>query len=155
MAADPPERPVIPEGAKLEKLWDKGTFTEGPAYGPGGLVYFTDIGNAIMKFDPATGKTTAFRQPSGRANGLDFDPQGRLVALAAFIAALLFSALLLLRLSNANTSVGLVFQPTPAPPPITIDNAHQLAQSAVLGYGYATDVAWSPANDRLRLRTGG
>jgi gluconolactonase len=33
-----------------------------------------------MKFDPATMKTTVYRQPSGRANGLDFDPQGRLVA---------------------------------------------------------------------------
>src|SRR5262249_10604964 len=76
-AADPP---IVPEGAKLEKLWDKGEFTEGPAHGPGGCIYFTDIGNAIMKYDPATGKTTVYREPSGRANGLDFDPQGRLVA---------------------------------------------------------------------------
>jgi gluconolactonase len=33
-----------------------------------------------MRYSPATGKTTVFREPSGRANGLDFDPQGRLVA---------------------------------------------------------------------------
>jgi gluconolactonase len=33
-----------------------------------------------MKFDPATGKTTVFREPSGRANGLIFDPKGRLIA---------------------------------------------------------------------------
>src|SRR5581483_6223782 len=71
---------LVPPGAKLEKLWGEGSFTEGPAYGPGGYVYFSDIGNRIMKFDPATGKTTVYREPSGRANGLDFDPRGRLVA---------------------------------------------------------------------------
>jgi gluconolactonase len=72
--------PIIPAAAKLEKLWSDGSFTEGPAYGPGGCVYFSDIGNRIMKFDPAPGKTTVYREPSGRANGLDFDPRGRLVA---------------------------------------------------------------------------
>src|SRR5262245_15210144 len=72
--------PIVPEGAKLEKLWGDGEFTEGPAYGPDGCVYFSDIGNRIMRFDPRTMKTTVYREPSGRANGLDFDPQGRLVA---------------------------------------------------------------------------
>ncbi|MCZ2344150.1 MAG: SMP-30/gluconolactonase/LRE family protein [Bacteroidales bacterium] len=67
-------------GAKLEKLWDKGEFTEGPTPGPDGCVYFSDIGNRIMKYDPKTGKTTAFRDPSGRSNGLKFDKQGRLIA---------------------------------------------------------------------------
>jgi gluconolactonase len=71
---------IVPDGAKLEKLWGEGEFTEGPAYGPGGYVYFSDIGDRIMRFEPATGKTTEYRNPSGRANGLDFDPQGRLVA---------------------------------------------------------------------------
>jgi gluconolactonase len=33
-----------------------------------------------MKFEPKTGKTTAFRDPSGRSNGLKFDTTGRLVA---------------------------------------------------------------------------
>jgi gluconolactonase len=71
---------VVPASAKLEKLWGEGEFTEGPAYGPDGCVYFTDIGNRILKFDPRTGKTSEYRKPSGRANGLDFDPEGRLVA---------------------------------------------------------------------------
>jgi gluconolactonase len=74
------ETPIIPPGARLEKVWGEGEFTEGPAYGPDGGVYFTDIGNRIMRFDPATGRTTVYRDPSGRANGLDFDPKGRLVA---------------------------------------------------------------------------
>jgi gluconolactonase len=71
---------IVPKDAKLEKLWSEGAFTEGPAYGPDHCVYFSDIGNRIMKFDPATGKTTEYRNPSGRANGLDFDAKGRLVA---------------------------------------------------------------------------
>jgi gluconolactonase len=71
---------IIPPGAKVEKVWGEGEFTEGPAYGPGGCVYFSDIGDRIMRYDPATGKTSEYRNPSGRANGLDFDPQGRLVA---------------------------------------------------------------------------
>ena len=45
-----------------------------------GAILFSDIGDRIMKFDPATGKTTVFREPSGRANGLIFDPKGRLIA---------------------------------------------------------------------------
>src|SRR5262245_32522620 len=77
-AAD--EKPLLPPGAKVEKVWGEGSFTEGPALGPAGVIYFTDIGNAIMRYDPATGKTTTFRNPSGRANGLDFDAKGRLVA---------------------------------------------------------------------------
>jgi len=89
LSGEPPSPPpLIPPDAKLEKVWGDGNFTEGPAYGPGGCVYFSDIGitpdasagNRIMKYDPATGKTTEYRKPSGRANGLDFDPQGRLVA---------------------------------------------------------------------------
>ena len=71
---------IVPDGAKLEKLWSEGSFTEGPAFGPDGRIYFSDIGNRIMAYDPATGQTRVYREPSGRANGLDFDPQGRLVA---------------------------------------------------------------------------
>jgi gluconolactonase len=74
------DQPLIPKGAKWEKLWGEGEFTEGPAYGPDACVYFSDIGNRIMKYDPATGKTTEYRNPSGRANGLDFDKEGRLLA---------------------------------------------------------------------------
>ncbi len=71
---------IVPDGAKLEQVWTGGSFTEGPAYGPDHYVYFSDIGNRIMRYDPASGQTAVYREPSGRANGLDFDPQGRLVA---------------------------------------------------------------------------
>ena len=77
--ADVP-KPFTAPGAQLEKLWGDGEFTEGPTPGPGGAVYFSDIGNRIMKFDANTGKTTTFRDPSGRSNGLKLDRQGRLIA---------------------------------------------------------------------------
>ena len=55
-------------------------FTEGPAWHPSGNVYFTDIeNNRIMRRDPS-GKVHVYRTPSGRANGLMFDGQGRLHA---------------------------------------------------------------------------
>jgi gluconolactonase len=73
------EPSFVAPGAKLEKLWSEGEFTEGPAEGLDGCIYFSDIGNRIMKFDPATGKTTEYRNPSGRSNGMKFDTQGRLV----------------------------------------------------------------------------
>src|SRR5262245_21994438 len=74
------EKSFVAPGAKIEQLWSEGEFTEGPAEGPDGCIYFSNIGNRIMKFDPKTNKTVAFRDPSGRSNGLKFDATGRLVA---------------------------------------------------------------------------
>lgn len=68
-----------PVFGKLEKLWSEGEFTEGPCLAPDGTIYFSDIGNRIMKFDPTAMKTTSFRDPSGRSNGMKFDKDGRLI----------------------------------------------------------------------------
>lgn len=55
-------------------------FTEGPAWHPDGSVYFTDHeNNRIMRRD-VSGKIRVHRSPSGRANGLAFDLQGRMIA---------------------------------------------------------------------------
>jgi gluconolactonase len=62
-----------PVFGKLEKLWSEGEFTEGPCLAPDGSIYFSDIGNRILKFDPMTKKTSVFRDPSGRSNGMKFD----------------------------------------------------------------------------------
>jgi gluconolactonase len=70
---------VVAPGAKLEKVWGDGSFTEGGALDQDGAILFSDIGNRIMRFDPATGRTTVFREPSGRANGMIFDSIGRLI----------------------------------------------------------------------------
>jgi len=74
-----PNSGLIKPGASLEKLWSEGTFTEGGAWS-GEFLLFSDIGDRILKFDPKTGKVTPWREPSGRANGLIFDRQGRLLA---------------------------------------------------------------------------
>ena len=78
-ADDAASSPVVEPSAKLEKLWGEGEFTEGGALAADGAILFSDIGDRIMRFDPSTGKTTVFREPSGRANGLIFDPKGRLI----------------------------------------------------------------------------
>ena len=57
-------------------------FTEGPACAANGDVYFTDIvNNRILLLETGAKYFRVFRQPSGRANGLLFDAQGRLLAL--------------------------------------------------------------------------
>ncbi|MBI3683464.1 MAG: SMP-30/gluconolactonase/LRE family protein [Acidobacteria bacterium] len=55
-------------------------FTEGPTKAPNGDIYFTDVMNhRILRFSP-DGSLSIFREQSNRANGLLFDPQGRLLA---------------------------------------------------------------------------
>lgn len=71
---------IIEPAARFELLWANGQFTEGPAAAKDGSIYFTDIGDRIMRFDPKTGHVATYRQPSGKANGLIFDASGRLVA---------------------------------------------------------------------------
>jgi len=70
---------VVAPGAKLEKLWSEGSFTEGGAMAEDGSILFSDIGNRIIRFDPKTNRTTVFREPSGRSNGMIFDHRGRLI----------------------------------------------------------------------------
>jgi gluconolactonase len=70
---------VVAPGAKLEKVWGEGEFTEGGAMAADGSILFSDIGNRILRFDPKSGKTTVFREPSGRANGLIFNGRGQLI----------------------------------------------------------------------------
>lgn len=65
---------------KLVKLEGIAAFLEGPAWHSDGNLYFTDIeNNRIMRLD-SKGKMHQFRSPSGRANGLAFDQEGRLLA---------------------------------------------------------------------------
>src|SRR5262249_32809230 len=75
-----PSGPLFPPGAKLEKLWGEGSFTEGGALGADGAILFSDIGDRIMPFDPSPARVPPCRDPSGRATGLIFAPKGRLIA---------------------------------------------------------------------------
>jgi len=79
---------VTSQDSKLTKLFDGGFFTEGPAYGPDGKVYFSDLtftsetnmqAGIIWKYDSASGKTSVYRSPSGMANGIAFDKFGNLI----------------------------------------------------------------------------
>lgn len=85
--------PIVPPDAKLEKLFESNVLTEGVAVAPDGMVYFSEItfSNAardakgvieaghIWRYDPATGKTTVFRSPSGMSNGIKFDAAGNMI----------------------------------------------------------------------------
>lgn len=79
-APEPAHDEVVAPGATLEKLWGEGSFTEGGALAEDGAILFSDIGNRMMRFDPKTRSVSVYRDPSGRSNGLIFDPQGRLIA---------------------------------------------------------------------------
>ncbi len=70
---------IVAPDARVESL-GRVAFTEGPAWHPDGSVYFSDIeNNRIMRLSP-DGLLNVFRTPSGKANGLLFDHQGRLIA---------------------------------------------------------------------------
>ena len=85
--------PIVPEDAKLEKLFEGIVLTEGVSVAPNGMVYFSDItfshqavmddgsihAGHIWMFNPTTMKTKIFRSPSGMSNGIKFDAQGRMV----------------------------------------------------------------------------
>jgi len=72
---------LVPKDAVPEKVADGYKFTEGPALGPDGCIYFTDIpAELILKFDPKTGETTTSKEQSGNANGLMFNHDGGLIA---------------------------------------------------------------------------
>ncbi|MGA4645574.1 SMP-30/gluconolactonase/LRE family protein [Limisphaera sp. 4302-co] len=74
---------VLAPGAKVRKLADGFRFTEGPTADAEGNVYFTDQPNdRILKWDVKAGRLTTFLQPAGRANGMCFDRQWRLIACA-------------------------------------------------------------------------
>ncbi|MDP4290040.1 MAG: SMP-30/gluconolactonase/LRE family protein [Bacteroidota bacterium] len=77
------ESPVIAKGAKLIRLSDQFSFTEGPAVNKKGDVYFTDQPNdRIMKWSAKDGSLTVFMEGTGRSNGMYFDHRGNLIACA-------------------------------------------------------------------------
>ncbi|MHC4538347.1 MAG: SMP-30/gluconolactonase/LRE family protein [Planctomycetota bacterium] len=68
------------EADSLERIATGFNFTEGPAWHPDGYLLFSDVrANTIYKWTP-DGAAEPFRSPSGYANGLTFDGQGRLIA---------------------------------------------------------------------------
>ncbi len=82
---------IVAEGAKWEEVSRAGLFTaEGVVAARDGMIYATDItrpeaikhnnpGGTIYRYDPSTGVTTKFMEPSGMANGLHVDRNGDLI----------------------------------------------------------------------------
>ena len=80
------QQPVRAPDASLETVSIL-AFTESPVYAEDGSVYFCDIANnRILRYRPGGsgspfgGGPEVFRMPAGRAAGLVFDLQGRLLA---------------------------------------------------------------------------
>lgn len=67
----------------LERVAQDCRFTEGPAADDRGNLYFSDCPNNRIMVLRANGESEVWRSPSGRANGMNFDPDGRLVACCA------------------------------------------------------------------------
>lgn len=73
---------VIAPGATLQKLAGGFAFTEGATCDKDGDVFFVDQpNNRIMEWN-TEGKLSTFLQPSGHANGMEFDADGNLIACA-------------------------------------------------------------------------
>jgi gluconolactonase len=68
---------------KLDTIQKGFKFTEGPAVDKQGNVFFTDQpDDKIYRWDAGTGKITTFLTGTGRANGMEFDKNGNLIACA-------------------------------------------------------------------------
>ncbi len=57
-----------------------GGVTEGPAWDGSGLLFTHIPSSRIMRFDPRSGSSEVYREGTNCANGLMFDPEGRLYA---------------------------------------------------------------------------
>ena len=71
---------ILSDNSKVEKIADGFRFVEGPATGPDGRLYFSDIpNNRIHVYDPATKQMDIFRENTGAANGLHWTPNDALI----------------------------------------------------------------------------
>jgi gluconolactonase len=72
---------LVQPGAKISKVADGFSFTEGPAANAEGDIYFTDIPTQkIYKWSWGSGDVSLYRENTGGANGLMFDAGGALIA---------------------------------------------------------------------------
>ena len=73
------------DDVQLTKHFTGTEWAEGPTWiqareGSDGYLVFSDVpNNRVLKFDPSTGKTSVFREPSHYSNGNNVDNSGRLV----------------------------------------------------------------------------
>jgi len=72
----------VADGAKLERLPGRYSFTEGPCADASGAVYFTDQPNDAIYRVGLDGRVGLFMRPAGRSNGMSFTRDGTLVSCA-------------------------------------------------------------------------
>ncbi|MEZ6062960.1 MAG: SMP-30/gluconolactonase/LRE family protein [Planctomycetaceae bacterium] len=73
---------LLIDGEDWELVSNGHRFTEGPAVGKSGDLFFTDIPNNVIHKVDADGDVTVFAEDTGGANGLMFGPDGKLYACA-------------------------------------------------------------------------
>lgn len=68
--------------SSVERLWTGSRWGEGPVWlGDQRCLLWSDIpNNRVLRWDEETGQVSAFRKPSGNANGHTRDRQGRIIA---------------------------------------------------------------------------
>ena len=77
---DPRFHGVVGDDAPMDQLGTGFAFTEGPVWNPvDHYLVFSDMPGDHMRRWSSEGGVTTFRQPSNKANGNAYDPQGRLV----------------------------------------------------------------------------
>ncbi len=76
---DPNFATLTMPGGRAERLWTGGTWTEGPAWVDGYLVWSDIPSNRLLRWHEATGQTSVFRHPAASSNGNTVDREGRLV----------------------------------------------------------------------------
>ncbi len=79
---DPRFDELIPENPDVKRLWRGAEWSEGAAYLPRqDVVVWSDIpNNRMLQYDPKSGETTVFREPSYFTNGNYIDLEDRLVS---------------------------------------------------------------------------
>jgi len=80
VTAQVPDDGIMVPGAKLEKVADGFTFTEGVASDARGHVYFSDIPASRIHYYDHTDQGKIFLENSNRANGLHVDQTGNIIA---------------------------------------------------------------------------
>ncbi len=74
---------IIAPGATLQRLAGGFAYTEGATCDTNGNVFFVDQpNNRIMEWNTEAAKLSVFMEPSGHANGMEFDPSNNLIACA-------------------------------------------------------------------------
>ena len=70
---------LVSKSESVQQVKTGVTFGEGPAVDPSGILYFTDRSPSRIWKVTTDGNATVFRNPANDANGLVFDPEGRLI----------------------------------------------------------------------------